>query len=90
MKKHGPNERTDKNSRKRTKQNGDLSLAELKTVVIGMLKELIGYFNSIKKTQREMKFTLNEMKNFQGTNSEVNEAENQINDLEYKEEKTYN
>ena len=90
MKKHGPNERTDKNSRKRTKQNGDLSLAELKTVVIGMLKELIGYFNSIKKTQIEMKFTLNEMKNFQGTNSEVNEAENQINDLEYKEEKTYN
>ena len=41
-KKHGPNERTDQNSRKRTKQNGDLSLAELKTVVIGILKELIG------------------------------------------------
>ena len=60
MKKHGPNERTDKNSRKRTKQNGDLSLAELKTVVIGMLKELIGYFNSIKKDQAEMKVALSE------------------------------
>ena len=68
----------------------NLSDAELKTVVIGILKELIGYFNSIKKTQIEMKFTLNEMKNFQGTNSEVNEAENQINNLEYKEEKIYN
>ena len=30
-----------------------------------MLKELNGYFNSIKKTQAEMKFTLSEMKNLQ-------------------------
>ena len=88
MKKHGPNERTDKNSRKRTKQNGDLSLAELKTVVIGMLKELIGYFNSIKKTQIEMKFTLSEIKkNLQGINRGRDEAESQIRDLEDKEAK---
>ena len=53
-----------------------------------MLKELIGHFNSIKKTQAEMKITLSEIrKNLQGTNNEVDEAENQINDLEHKEEK---
>ena len=58
------------------------------TLVIRMFKELIGYFNSIKKTQPEMQVTLNEIKkNSQGTNSGVDEAENQINDLEHKEEK---
>ena len=52
-----------------------------------MLKELIEYFNSIKKTQAEMKVTLSEIrKNLQGTNSGGDEARNQ-NDLEYKEEK---
>ena len=65
--------------------------AEFKTLVIRMLKELIGHFNSIKKTQAEMKVTLSEIKkNLQGTNSGVDEAENQINDLECKEEKTLN
>ena len=35
-----------------------------------------------------MKFTLSEIKkNLQGNNSGVDEVENQINDLEYKEEK---
>ena len=38
----------------------NLSDAEVKTMVIRMLRELIGYFNSIKKTHAEMKFTLNE------------------------------
>ena len=53
-----------------------------------MLKELIGYFNGIKKTQAEMKVALHEIKeSLQGTNSGVDEAENQINDLEHKEEK---
>ena len=53
-----------------------------------MLKELIGYFNSIKKTQAEIKFTLSEIKkNLQRTNSGVDEDKNQICDLEYKEEK---
>ena len=32
----------------------NLSDAELKTLVIRMLKEHSGYFNSIKKTQEEM------------------------------------
>ena len=35
----------------------NLSDAEFKTLVIKILQELIGYFNSIKKTQVEMKFT---------------------------------
>ena len=34
----------------------------LKTMLIRMLKEIIGYFNSIKKTQGEMKATLSEIK----------------------------
>ena len=36
---------------------------EFKTLVIRMLKELMGYFNSIKKTQAEMKVRLMEMNN---------------------------
>ena len=61
---------------------------EFKTLVIRILKELTGYFNSIKKTQAEMKLTLSEIKkNLQGIHSGVDEAENQINDLEHKEEK---
>ena len=52
-----------------------------------MFKELIGYFNSIKKTQAEMKLILSEIKkNLQGTNSGMYEAKNQINDLEHEEE----
>ena len=40
----------------------NLSDAEFKTLVIRMLKQLIGYFNSIKKTKAEIKLTLNEIK----------------------------
>ena len=36
--------------------------AEFKTLVIRMLKELVGYFNSINTTQAEIKFILNETK----------------------------
>ena len=65
----------------------NLSEAEFKTLVSRMLRELIGYFNSIKKTQAEMKVTLSEIKkNSQGTNSGVDESENQINDLEHNKE----
>ena len=53
-----------------------------------MLKELTGYFNSIKETWAEIKVTLNEIKKIlQGINDGVDEARNQINDLEQKEEK---
>ena len=53
-----------------------------------LLGPSIGCFNSIKKTQAEIKVTLSEIKkHLQGINSGVDEAENQINDLEHKEEK---
>ena len=64
----------------------NLSDAEFKPLVIRMLKELIGYFNSIKMTYAEMKFILTEIeKNKQGTNNGMDEAKNEINDLEHKE-----
>ena len=56
--------------------------AELKTLVIRMLKELSEDFCSINKIQSEMKDILIEIKNnFQGNNSRVDEAKNPINDL---------
>ena len=55
-----------------------------------MLKELGEELSSIKKTQSEMKDTRIEIKNnLQGNNSKADEAENQINDLEHKEEKKH-
>ena len=65
----------------------NLSDAEFKILFIRMLKELIEYNNSIKKTQSEMKDTLTEMNSLQGNNSRVDDAENWINDLEHKEAK---
>ena len=65
----------------------NLSEAEFKTLVSRMLRELIGYFNSIKKTQAEMKVTLSEIKNnLQGTISGAKEVWIQVNNLEHKEE----
>ena len=67
----------------------NLSDAEFKTLVTRMLKELIGYINSIRKTQANMKVTLSEInKNLRGTNSGGDEAEIQINTLEHKEGKS--
>ena len=67
----------------------NLSGAEFKTLVIRMFKELSEDLNSIKKIQSEMKDTLVEIRNnSQGNNSRMDEAENQINDLEHKEAKT--
>ena len=64
--------------------------SEFKTMVITMLKELNKNFNSIKNdietiknNQSEMNDTLTDMKNnLQGINIRVDEAENQISDLE--------
>ena len=54
-----------------------------------MLKELSEDLNSIKKIYSEMKDTLIEIKNnLQGNNTRVDEAKNQINDLEHKGTKT--
>ena len=67
----------------------NLSNVEFKTLVIRMLKEFTEDLNSIKKIQSEIKDTLIEIKNnLQGNNSRVDEAENQINDLEHNESKT--
>ena len=53
-----------------------------------MLKKLSENLNSIKIDPVKMKDTLIEIKNnLQGNNSRVDEAENQINDLEHKEAK---
>ena len=59
----------------------NLSDAEFKTLVIGMLKELSEDVNSVKKKiQSEMKNTLIEIKNnLQGNNSRMYEAKIQIN-----------
>ena len=66
----------------------NVSDAEFKTLFIRMLKELNEDLNSIKKVQSEMKNTLIEMKdNLQGNKSRVDEAKNQINDMEHKEAK---
>ena len=64
---------------------------EFKTLFIRKLNELSENLNIIKikkKIQSKVKDTLTEMKNnLQGNDSGVDEAENQINDLEYKEGK---
>ena len=66
----------------------NLSDSEFKTLVIRMLKELREDPNNIKKIQSETKDTLIEIKNnLQGNNSRVDEAKNQINDLEHKKAK---
>ena len=53
-----------------------------------MFKELSEVFNNIKKIQSEMKDTLIEIKNnLQGNNSPVDEAKNQIDDLEQQQKK---
>ena len=87
---HGPNEKTDQNSRKRTKQNGDKQSIKCRVQNTGirMFKELSDNLKSIKKIHSETKYTLIEIKNnLQGNNSRVDKAENQINDLEHKEAK---
>ena len=66
----------------------NLSDAEFKTLVIRMLRDLFEYGKSIRE---EMKATLSEIKkNLQRANSGVDEAENQINDLEHKGKKSTN
>ena len=66
----------------------NLSDAELKSLVIRMVKEFSEHLSSIKTIQSKMKDALIEIKNnLQGKNSRVDEAKNQINDLEHKEAK---
>ena len=70
-------------------KKSNLWSAEFKTLVIRMLKELSENFNSIKKIQSEMKDTLIEINNnLWGIDSRVDEAKDQISNLEHKEAKT--
>ena len=62
--------------------------AEFKTLVIRMLKELSVDLSSIKKIRSETKDTLIEINNNLQGNSRVDEAENQIKDLEHKKAKS--
>ena len=72
-------------------ETSNLWEAEFKTLVIRILKELSEDLKSIKHIQSETKDTLIEIKNnLQGNNSRVDEAESQINDMEFKEQKTTN
>ena len=69
-KKSGPNEKTDQNSRKRTKQNGDKQSIRCRVQNTGC-KDVQGTsedLSSIKMIQSEMKDTVIEIKNnFSGT-----------------------
>ena len=79
-----------KNPRKELKEmeTANLSDTEFKTLFIRMLKELSEDLSSIKKTQSETKDTLVKIKNnLQGNNSRMDEAKNQISDLEHKGKK---
>ena len=65
-------------------ETSNLPDAKFKTLVKKLLKELSGNLNHIKKIQSETEDTLIEVKNNLQQNNRVDEAENQINDLEYK------
>ena len=66
----------------------NLSDAEFKTLFIWMLEELSEDLSNIKKTQSKTKNALVEIKNnLQGNDGRMDEANNQINDLEHKEAK---
>ena len=58
--------------------------AELKTLVISMLTEMVDYGHKIEEKVKAMKSEIKE--NVQGTNSEGEETRTQINDLDQKEE----
>ena len=69
-------------------ETSNLLDAEFKTLFIRMLKELSEDLSSMKKIQSQTQDTLIEIKNnLHGNNSRVDEAGNQINDLEHKETK---
>ena len=62
-------------------QMSSLSVAEFRTLVIRMLKELSEDFNCTQKNQTEIKDRLMEMNNLEEINNRVAEAENQISDM---------
>ena len=69
------------------RERNNLPDAEFKTLVVRMPEELSEDLSSIKKIQSETEDTLTEIKNNLQGNNRMDEAENQINDLEHKEAK---
>ena len=65
----------------------NLSDAEFKTLVIRILKELSEDLSSTKKIQSKKDILIEIKNNLQGNNRRVDEAENQLNDMEHKGEK---
>ena len=63
----------------------NLSDAQFKTLVIGMLTELVQYGHKIEEKMKAMKSEIKEK--VQGTNSDGKETRTQINGLEQKEER---
>ena len=81
---YGPNERTDQNSSKRAKQQGDSQpiRCRVQNMVIRMLTEMVKYGHKIE----EVKAMQSEIKeNVQGTNSDGKETGTQISGLDQKE-----
>ena len=66
------------------KEIANLSDAQFKTLVIGMLTELVEYSHKIEEKVKTMKSEIKE--NVQGTSSNGKETGTQINGLEQKEE----
>ena len=62
----------------------NLSDAQFKTLVIGMLKEIVEYGWKIEEQMKAIKINIKE--NVQRTNSEGKETRTEINNLEQKEE----
>ena len=65
-------------------QRANLSYAEIKTLVIRMLTEMVEYGLKIEDKVKAMQSEIKN--NMQGTNSEGKETRTQIHDLEKKEE----
>ena len=69
-------------------ERANLSDAEFKTLVIRVLTEMTEYGHKIKEERKAIQIEIK--KNIQGTNSEGKKTGTKINDLEQKEEKTFN
>ena len=67
-----------------------LSDAEFKTLVIRILKELSEDLSSTKKIQSKKDILIEIKNNLQGNNSRVDEAKNQINNLDIRKQRTTN
>ena len=65
-------------------ETGNLSDAQFKTLVIGMLTEMVEYGQKVEEGVKAMQSEINE--NVQGTNSEKKDTGTHINSLEQKEE----